>query len=280
MSPSVGVTGVSGKCTQVDNSAFPENRAFLSVWDQNKTMLTSFAIGNFTVLEDDKPCVIKGVQKVNNDLDPLAVSIIIDRSGSIYGQPTIDATNAAVAFVQSLGTSDSAQIINFSTTIKVSQGFTTNKSDLISAIQRTSDYEFEATSLYDAIGKGVEDVSKQRGRKLVIVMTDGADTSSNTYTVESIISKANQNGLAVYTIGIGEAEASVLGSIANGSSGATFSGTSSQLNSIYLEILTQLKNQVQISYRSILQDKTTYYTGLFALRLFYRKIFKNLFLLI
>ena len=56
----------------------------------------------------------------------------------------------------------------------------------------------------------------KEGRKLVIVMTDGADTSSNIYTVESIISKANQNGLAVYTIGIGEAEASVLGSIANG----------------------------------------------------------------
>lgn len=264
LGPSSGTTSVTARCTQVDNSRFPENRAFVIILDQNNNPITNFALGNFSVAENGKPEVVINVKAVNNAADPLSAVLVIDQSGSMEisiggGKDRLDAAKeAAIAFVSALGASDQAEIILFSSTIEVKQSFTSDKNLLIDAINSAT--PTAATAAYDAIARGITDLVGRVGRKVVVGLTDGADNSSSSYaTSDALVTYANSYGVPVYTVGIvsggSDADPAALKNIADNTGGMYFSDSQGTLTQAFQQILTQINNQVQVEFKSLVGEK-------------------------
>ncbi len=80
-----------------------------------------------------------------------------------------------------------------------------------------------ATALIDASYEGVDKVSSRANtRRFVIVMTDGQENSSYLHNDTQVVNLANQNGVTIYTIGIGDnytVDTSLLKEFANGTGG-------------------------------------------------------------
>ena len=260
LTPGTNVTKITGVCTQIDNSKFPENKAYVSMLDQNNNPITEFATGNFSIAEDGKPCAVTEVAKVNNSIDILSAVLVLDRSGSMYGQSTTALNTAAKSFINGLGMSDQAEIIDFSTTVQVTQPFTTNKTALIKTIDNA--VADGATAFYDAVAQAITDLSNISGRKLIVAMTDGLDNSS-TRSANDVIGNANENGVSIFVVGLnnpsyGGIDSATLKNMADSSGGRYFetsTNISTQLTNIFNGILTQINNQVNINFRSLVSSR-------------------------
>lgn len=215
--------------------------------------MTDFAIGNFSISENGKPTIVTGVKKVNNAEEPLSTALVIDRSGSM-GTDTMEAAkDAAKSYVNAMEYTDSAAIILYDDQIEITQSFTSDKNALISAIDTAA--ARGATATYDAMLKGVDELKKQKGRKVVLVLTDGDDNSSSNSLSDTIV-KINQGGVCAFCVGVGYGVEMVnLDAIANGTGGRSYSSlTGNDLTAIFQNVLYQLNNQVQINFRSRVGD--------------------------
>lgn len=100
-------------------------------------------------------------------------------------------------------------------------------------------------------------MSARRGRKIVILLTDGDDTASSTYNESTCITQVNNKGVACFTVGTGTGvNATVLGNIAQGTGGRYYSDQTSNLSAIFVFILYQLNNMVEISFRTRIGEKS------------------------
>jgi VWFA-related protein len=256
--PDSGVVALSGVCTQVDITNMPKNRAFLSIADQNDAPVYKFAIGNFNVMEDDKPVVVTAVSKVDNNADPLSVVLVLDRSGSMGGSPTDELNIAASNFVDQLGPFDEAEIIDFSNDVRLVQAFTRDHTALKTAINNAQ--AGGGTALFDGIGTAANDLSDRNGRKFILAMTDGAENASITYTSRnSLIDFVNSKGLAAFTVGLGylgAAEEADLQNIASDTGGRYFTAPNvTDLNTVFQKALVQFNNEVEVHFRTLSDGK-------------------------
>jgi Ca-activated chloride channel family protein len=256
--PSSGVTDVSMLIPQIDTADAPDNRIFVSVLDNSGNALTDFQLGNFSVVEDGKPGVPYEEGRVN---EPLSIALVLDRSGSMSGSRTTNANLAGVALVNAMSAADSMALIEFSSDIRLSVDFTSDKSALSSAIN--AGVAGGATALYDAVGFGARQLLGRPGRRMLLVLTDGADTAS-LGTLADAVKSVNNRGLSCYTVGLGQADIdydqAVLTELAQ-STGASFAASAdgSNLTTIFLSFLNRMNNLVYVKYRRRSKGTITLY---------------------
>ncbi len=104
-------------------------------------------------------------------------------------------------------------VVKFPDQPNVEQALTTDTALLYAAFDSPFD-NYGATAMYDAIDVALTDIASTSGRKAIIVLTDGDDTAS-TGTLDSVIANSNQYDIPVFTIGLGQAVATVLQELAN-----------------------------------------------------------------
>ncbi|MFH1825107.1 MAG: VWA domain-containing protein [Candidatus Firestonebacteria bacterium] len=252
LGPGGSASSISTVCTQVENYYFPESKAFVSILDQGSVAVTDFALGNFSVAENGKPTIVTGVKRVNNLEEPLSTALVIDRSGSMGTTVMEAAKDAAKTYVSAMASTDSAAVILYDDQIEVTQSWTSDKNVLISAIDTA--VARGGTATYDAILRGVDELKKQRGRKVVLVLTDGDDNASSNSNADTIV-KVNKGGVCAFCIGVGGGvDMTNLTAIANGTGGRSYEAQTSDLAALFQQVLYQLNNQVQINFRSRLGD--------------------------
>jgi VWFA-related protein len=169
----------------------------------------------------------------------------------MLGQPWTDLTDAAITFVALLNQYDRAEIIDFSDSPAVMQGFTTDKAALNAAIN--ANYAAGMTALYDACALGITETKAQGGRGAVLLMTDGWENASTQYAdLNSLLTYARQSGVPVFTIGLGQyIDSTSLQAIANATGGIYVEAPSSgQLQAVYQRIRQQLGAQIQMAFTS------------------------------
>ncbi len=187
---------------------------------------------------------------------PVDVSLVIDRTGSMFGQKFADAQAAAEAFVETLQNTDRADVIGFSTTVQIARDFTwantTGKAALVTGIENIIP-PYGYTNLYAGLQASVQNTTA-KGRavasKAIILLTDGRPNVGVTTSSKFIqlAQSASANNIRVYTIGLGgplvsdPVNASLLQDIATAGNGQYFfAPTSSQLKTIYLQLSTLIR---------------------------------------
>ncbi len=156
----------------------------------------------------------------------LDVVLAIDSSGSMWDNDRTDLRLAAAKeFVNKLGGKDRAAIVDFDSYARVYQEFTSDHGLLHAAVERVD--HSGGTSLTAGIRKAIEQFTaasydRSDAYKYVIFLTDGDGSYSESYTAQ-----AKENGIVIYTIGLGTGvKESVLRKIAEGTGGKYYFASS------------------------------------------------------
>jgi len=140
-----------------------------------------------------------------NDVQPITVVVLLDRSGSMKQKFTI-VERAAEAFVGSMGPADKARIGSFSQTVQIDPlDFTSNHDEMLKILR--NDLQGEGpTPLWNAINKGIDSLMLERGRRVILVFTDGVDEPMNffskNYSLKDVTKRAEENDVMIYAIGL------------------------------------------------------------------------------
>lgn len=224
----------------------------VSVTDKAGKMITSIPQSAFKVTENGVEQRIRYFQR--EDV-PLSLGLIIDNSGSMRNK-LAQVNAAALALVKASNPQDEVFIYNFNDEIYRDQDFTSDVRLLEKALAKIDTRG--GTALRNAVSMGLDHVRKgTKAKKVLVVITDGADTSSVETTQEQLLRKAHNSEVLIYCIGIlGEEKTSdrraakkVLKSLAEASGGLDFYPDDvSQVLSITPGIAEEIRNQYLVEY--------------------------------
>ena len=253
---------------QVNACQRDETTVYLSVTDQSGFPVTGLEATNFALSEDGaSPAVPDTAGWVEEDSTAsISIVLLMDYSGSITVERdnVTDMENAAINFVEQLGTNDEAEIIKYATAIEVTQAFTSDTDLLVAAIQSTPDVG-EHTALYDAVTKAAQDIAgSTKQRQAIIIITDGIDDNGDgepqsDSDLDGAIAEANANDIPVFTIGLSNADVTVLQQLSD-ETGGTYSEstTSDNLTTIYQQLADLLfTDQYVLTYASAVASHAT-----------------------
>ena len=158
--------------------------------------VTDLTIEDFEVYEDG---VIQEITNFSQETElPLTIALCVDTSSSVKLKLAFE-KEAAIDFLFSVVRPiDQALLLEFDTGVTLLHDFTSNPNDLVRGIESLK--AGGGTSLYDAVYL----ISEQKmmyaaGRKVVVVLSDGADLTSR-HTFEEALRMAYLSEVAVYAI--------------------------------------------------------------------------------
>lgn len=239
-----------------------------NVTDKKNRHITDIKQDEVQVFEDDKQQPIFSFERQLET--PLTIALLVDISGS--QELTIGVERAAAArFFQKVlrPDRDLASVVTFAKEVTLEQNLTPNLTGLYAALDRarvtpssalgrggtapTNPYA-GGTSLYDAIYLASDDIlRREAGRRVVILLTDGEDTTSF-YNKEAAIERAWRSETIIYAIGIGDpsvqsVNTGVLDKLTKETGGRTFEPRSTEdLDRAFDEIENDLRQQYIVSY--------------------------------
>jgi VWFA-related protein len=139
-----------------------------------------------------------------NEIQPITVVVLIDRSGSMEANFDL-VREAAEKFVKELMPADKARIGSFSNRIQIDPRTFTSDHDELIEVLRTQLQERGPTPLWNAINVGITALLHEEGRRVILVFTDGSDFPmnfrTNNSTLKDVIKRADEENVMVYAIG-------------------------------------------------------------------------------
>jgi VWFA-related protein len=154
----------------------------------------------FVVKEDGRRVPSPDVLPPN--LDTLTTVLAIDISGSMADHGKIqEAKQAARSFLNQLKEPSKCGLILFDHRLRVKELPTTDSNRLRARID--SARPGGGTAYLDATAEAVGMLRNMKGRRAVLLLTDGVDLNSSR-GMQDVIRDANAAGVAIYTIGVGE----------------------------------------------------------------------------
>lgn len=165
------------------------------VFDKEGRISPDLEQDQFTVFDNGKPQPITIFQ---NSAEPFTVVTMLDFSASMTGN--LERLKAATEqFILRLLPADKAQVGAFSDKIQFSGTFTSDRDDLIGSLD---DLQFgNPTRLFDAMSASIDMLKDMKGRKVVLVFTDGDDTASR-LGAGDVLDSARDREVMLYTIGL------------------------------------------------------------------------------
>jgi Ca-activated chloride channel family protein len=222
-----------------------------TVVDDKHRFVNNLTKDAFKVFENGQPQQIRSFRR--EDV-PVAVGILIDNSGSMRDKRRA-VNQAALNFVKASNPDDQVFIVNFNDEFYLDQDFTSKVPLLQAALERIESRG--GTAMYDAVVASAEHLKKSARleKKILLVITDGEDNASRESLDRAIRRLQEENGPAVYTIGIlGEERARrarrALLEMAEQTGGmAFFPKDVQEVDSITQQVARDIRNQYVIGYR-------------------------------
>jgi len=246
----------------VVTSAFPNVDAYLSINDENGLPLRGITQDDVQVFEEGIEITDFTIANIQNIQSALSICLLIDTSGSMaYGTPAPldDAVQAAVDFIGKLRPADEVGVISFNSEVVVKQPLTTEK-DIVSDVLYQLVPEGD-TALYEAIYQGVGLLQNSVNKKVIILITDGVDSSNSEHGLDEAIQEAKSWHIPIFTIGIGNVNQSEMEKIVSQTGGySQIQADSSTLMASFNAILQILREQYVISYVSNLPADSEFHT--------------------
>jgi VWFA-related protein len=155
---------------------------------------------NFSVFEDGKPQTISAF---DNQDAPVTMGILVDESASMTPERA-QVLTAAGSLINESNRADQVFVLNFNdyVTPGLPEGvpFSDSVPDLRAALYRGRPQG--KTALYDAMIEGLKDLDQgRRGRKTLVLITDGGDTTSRHKRTDAM-AKLESSTATVFAIGL------------------------------------------------------------------------------
>ncbi len=225
------------------------NRVLLwvTVTGKKDALITDLQRENFTIFEDQKE---QKILEFYLEDRPINMAILLDTSGSMR-DAMAEIHLAAGSFVETLRPEDQALIIDFDERVFLIQDLTSSHEELKEAITTTE--AIGGTALYDALHAAYRKLRDLEGRKALILLSDGSDTTSQ-LGYKTILEEAKINNIMIFGIGMGSAFSDssnrrVLKELSEVTGGRSFFIKKSEdLAGIYQRIAAELRTQYFVTY--------------------------------
>jgi Ca-activated chloride channel family protein len=167
--------------------------------------VTGLTADDFQVVENGKPQTLKFFAAgLPDEAPPLHLGLLLDTSGSM-ADDLKDARAAAVKFVNALDRAADFTLVDFATDVRVARF---NRDDYPRLVERIRARKADGwTALYDAIGVYLDGAQDQEGQKVLVLYTDGGDTTSS-LTFHGMIDLLKASDVTVYSVGYLEHQSS------------------------------------------------------------------------
>jgi Ca-activated chloride channel family protein len=170
---------------------------YTTVTDTEKRLVSDLVLDDFEVLDNGK---LQTINVFENKPTPITATVMIDTSGSMTASLDL-VKSGAEQFLLRLLPEDKAQVGEFSDKIKFHPGsFIDDRDRLVYLLKNELDFGYP-TRLYDAVDESLALLEPMDGRRVVLVFTDGDDTSSKV-GLGKVMDRARAKDVMVYAIGL------------------------------------------------------------------------------
>lgn len=224
---------------------------YTTVVDRNGRLIRDLTVEDFQIYEDDRPQKITKFELVD-DL-PLTIGITIDTSGSMVSALP-QAEQAAKDFLRSIMTEqDKAFAVSFAN----SPILLIPPTDDVRAVEEalTDLQSLGWTTLHDAVVTSLYYFRGVRGRRAMVLLSDGDDTGSS-IPYRDALEYARRSGVLLYTVGLDVGATNIkirrkLTQLAQETGGQSFFiHKANELSSVYRQIEEELRSQYLLAYSS------------------------------
>jgi Ca-activated chloride channel homolog len=175
---------------------------YATVLGADGRLVSDLAQRDFEVFDNGKP---QEITVFSNDLQPITVVLLLDRSGSVVRDFDL-VRDAAGQFVANLLPGDKARIGSFADRVQLDPATFTGDQNEMRRILDTELQDPGPTPLWNAVAVGMTALLHVEGRRVVLVFTDGADdpgreTAANV-TLRELLQRVREEDVMVYAVGL------------------------------------------------------------------------------
>src|SRR5215468_2046412 len=201
------VTGLRPEAFSITEDGIPEKLATFAEGNGPTRALFDFAQGDRTGKGSESGDMPSPSESAGTPitLDPIAganVFILFDTSNYMY-RGFVFAQDAIADFVRSLDTADKIALYSYSRDLSRVATLTPDRSDVLRAVRTT--VAGDEAALYNTLLLTLRDASQYKGRKVVVVFSNGPDNSS-VVPPEDVAELAQSAGISVYMISTQQAK--------------------------------------------------------------------------
>ena len=206
-------------------------------------LATDLTRDDFVVLDNGKPAAI---EVFSNDEQPITAALMLDMSASMDDR-LVRVRDAASRLVDAIGPLDRLRIGSFGSEVSLSPWLTGDK-QVLARILREELWPGGSTPLWNAIGAGMKSLSGEPGRRTIVVVTDGVDTTGGTQT--SVATRATNELYMIYGVGMeGKGLSPALVHLIAQTGGGYFSLTrNDDLGAAFARLALELRHQYLVGF--------------------------------
>ena len=192
---------------------------YATVTDQQGEPVKGLTVADFRLSEDGVP---QSITTFAAGEFPLSVAVALDRSFSMGGgkaKRLASAKTAARSFIDALAPSDQVMVIAVGSETEVTVPLTTDHTAAVAAVDRLD--AWGTTPLYDATLAALDAIQAGKGRRALVLLSDGTDRYSDT-TAATLLEKARQRDVLIYPVAIAQTRPPVFAELAAATGGRSF----------------------------------------------------------
>jgi VWFA-related protein len=191
--------------------------------------------------------VLQQVQLADAGLSQLDVILALDMSASLTTERLTQLRAASEALLKQLRPEDRAALVTFDQAIVRRQPLTSDFARLRDALRDGT--RGGRTSLVDAMFAGISLAEGGDRRTLVLVFSDGVDTSS-WLEPDTIVEVARRSSVVVYGVSAAPAAltSDTLRQVANATGGEVLDGSSTKLETAFTDVLNEFRQRYLLTF--------------------------------
>jgi Ca-activated chloride channel family protein len=216
---------------------------YATVSDGSGAPVTGLGSSDFEVFEDGRP---QAIQVFTAGDFPLSVALAIDHSASMAGSRLPLAASAATRFLGRLRPEDQVMILAVSSDVAVLAPLSRDRAAQARAIDGLRPWS--ATSLNDAVIAGIDLIQPARGRRGLVILSDGEDRYSEAQPAE-VLDRARRADVLVYPIAVGRNAPALFAELAALTGGRSFHPRDGKaIDRALADIALELRTQYLLGY--------------------------------
>lgn len=222
---------------------------YAAVTDQAGNPVTGLSRQDFTVLEDGQPQAVSAFAEADF---PLSVAVAVDRSFSMAPgrgrgrRQVLSAPGAARAFLGELRPQDQSMIVAIGSEVEVVAPLSSDRAAQLKAVAALGPWG--TTGLYDAIIQSIDAIQDAKGRRAMVLLSDGNDRYSRASAAEAL-ARARRSDVIVYPVTVGATPPPLFAQLATLTGGRSFHPRSpAELDTVMRTIANELRHQYMLGY--------------------------------
>ena len=228
----------------------------VTVVDRKGSLVTDLTRADFQVVEDGQAQTVSHFTRGLGDGEgPAAhLGLMLDTSASMERDLKL-ARSAAIRFLNMVPEAEDITLVDFDTEVRITRYPQRDFARLVERIRMRKPEGW--TALYDALGVYLDGASRQSGRTILVMYTDGADSRSRLRLGE-LMDLLKASHVTVYAVGLVERTGRMrsevtmrLQQMVQATGGQAFFPSSlDDLDESYEQVLAEITAQYQLGYTS------------------------------